>query len=206
MESHLRAGVAVYNAGQYHAAHDAWEDHWLDLEQGTDDEQFLHGLIQFTAAVHHARTRNWSGATGLASSARDYLGAVPATYRGLDVADARRFLAALATDPERIERGQPPALTIDGDAIALADLAFEPTTVAAEVLAEEHDYDTGVIEQAATFARADLDDGQTASPFVTLLFDFTRTPTQRPIIAQRLSEHTQKRAQRADDVAGLFDA
>jgi predicted metal-dependent hydrolase len=74
MESHLRAGVAVYNAGQYHAAHDAWEDHWLDLEQGTDDEQFLHGLIQFTAAVHHARTRNWSGATGLASSARDYLG------------------------------------------------------------------------------------------------------------------------------------
>jgi hypothetical protein len=77
---------------------------------------------------------------------------------------------------------------------------------AAEVLAEEHDYDTGVIEQAATFARADLDDGETASPFVTLLFDFTRTPTQRPIIAQRLSEHTQKRAQRADDVAGLFDA
>jgi hypothetical protein len=55
------------------------------------------------------------------------------------VADARRFLAALATDPERIERGQPPALTIDGDAIALADLAFEPTTVAAEVLAEERD-------------------------------------------------------------------
>ncbi|MFB6301121.1 MAG: DUF309 domain-containing protein, partial [Halobacteriales archaeon] len=52
MDAHLRAGIAIYNAGGYHAAHDAWEDHWLDLESGTDDERFLHGLIQFTAAVH----------------------------------------------------------------------------------------------------------------------------------------------------------
>ena len=26
MDAHLRAGVAIYNAGHYHAAHDAWED------------------------------------------------------------------------------------------------------------------------------------------------------------------------------------
>ena len=69
MREHLRAGIAVYNAGEYHAAHDAWEDYWLDLERGTDDERLLHGLIQFTAAVHHAEERNWEGAVGLAESA-----------------------------------------------------------------------------------------------------------------------------------------
>ncbi|NIS31883.1 MAG: DUF309 domain-containing protein, partial [Actinobacteria bacterium] len=60
MDAHLRAGIAIYNAGGYHAAHDAWEDHWLELEAGTDDERFLHGLIQFTAAVHHAQGANWT--------------------------------------------------------------------------------------------------------------------------------------------------
>ncbi|MFC7058160.1 DUF309 domain-containing protein [Halovenus salina] len=205
MDSHLHAGVAVYNAGEYHAAHDAWEDHWLALEEGTDDEQFLHGLIQFTAAVYHARDRNWSGATGVADSAREYFTTLPATYRGLDVEAASGYLARLATDPELVERGDPPALTVDGTALTPDDLDYESTAVAAEVLAEEYGYDETVLERAAAFGRADLEDGQTASPFVTLLFDFTRAPSQRAIIAQRLTEHVQKRAQREDDVAGLFE-
>jgi len=52
----LRAGIAIHNAGHYHAAHDAWEDEWLELDDGSD-ERLLHGLIQFTAAIHHARNR-----------------------------------------------------------------------------------------------------------------------------------------------------
>ena len=70
MDDSLRAGVAIYNAGAYRAAHGAWESRWLSLERDTDDERFLHGLIQFTAAVHHARDGNDSGAVGLARSAR----------------------------------------------------------------------------------------------------------------------------------------
>ena len=34
MRDHLRAGIAVFNAGDFHDAHDAWEDRWLDLESG----------------------------------------------------------------------------------------------------------------------------------------------------------------------------
>ncbi|MFC6725607.1 DUF309 domain-containing protein, partial [Halobium palmae] len=41
MDDALRAGVAIYNAGDYHAAHDAWEDVWLDLPEGTDDGRAL---------------------------------------------------------------------------------------------------------------------------------------------------------------------
>jgi hypothetical protein len=205
MDDHLRAGIAIYNTGEYHAAHDAWEAHWLDLEQGHDDEQFLHGLIQFTAAVYHAHNRNWGGATGLADSALAYLDGLPDMYQGVDIGAVRTYLATLGADPACIERGRPLLLRYDGDPLTLADLRFEATTIAGEVLADEYGYDETIIEQAATFARADLDDERTASPFVTLLFDFVREPEHRGIVFQRLSEHVQKRESRVDDVSGLFD-
>ncbi len=205
MRSHLRAGVAIYNAGRYHAAHDAWEDHWLDLESGTDDERFLHGLIQFTAAVFHARNGNWSGATGLAQSAGDYLADLPSDYRAVNVGDVRASLDTLAADPEVMERRPPLALTHEGTAIRPADLDLDATIVAADVLAEEDGYDESVVERAAEYARADLADEQSSSPFVSFLFDFVREPENRAIVFQRLSEHVDRRQSREADVEGLFD-
>lgn len=207
MDANLRAGIAIFNAGGYHGAHDAWEEHWLDLEQGTDDELFLHGLIQFTAAVYHARNRNWSGATGLATSGREYLDSLPDTYRGVNVGAVRSYLARLARDPELIERRRPLALTLDGDRIQLSELQFEGTCIAAHVLAEEraenYPEEEAVIEQAIEYARADLE--KTNSAIVPLLFDYVREPESRGIIVQRLGEHVQRRKNREADVSGLFE-
>jgi len=205
MEPHLRAGIAIYNAGGHHAAHDAWEDHWLGLQSGTDDERFLHGLIQFTAAIYHARHRNWSGATGLAESACEYLADLPAEYREVNVGEARAYLTDLQADPELIERREPLRLTHRGEVLGPAGLGFEATGVASEVLAEEEGYDEATIERAVDFARADLDAGKSESPFVTLLFDFVREPENRGVVFQRLSEHAGRRADREADVEGLFE-
>jgi hypothetical protein len=205
MDSELRAGVAVYNAGHYHAAHDAWEERWLDLPEGDDDERFLHGLIQFTAAVYHARERNWSGTTGLAESGGDYLADLSPDYRGVNVETVRDYLAALRRDPEHIERASPPALAFGGDALGLTDLDFDATAIAAEVLAEDLGYDEGVVEQAVRYARADLADGDEGSQFVTFLLDFVREPEHRGIVVQRLSEHVDRRDHRESDIDGLFD-
>ncbi|WP_246986374.1 DUF309 domain-containing protein [Halorientalis marina] len=205
MEAPLRAGIAIYNAGNYHAAHDAWEDHWLDLERGGDDEQFLHGLIQFTAAVYHATERNWGGATGLAESAREYLAGLSDTYRGVDVASVRTYLGALHDDPEVIERRRPLALTYEGAVLHLDDLGFASSAAAADVYAEEGPYDEAMIEQAIDYARADLDAGEETSDFVTFVMDFAREPENRGIVAQRLSERVARREQRESDVDGLFD-
>ena len=205
MEAHLRAGIAIYNAGRYHAAHDAWEDHWLGLESGGDDEQFLHGLIQFTAAVYHARTRNWSGATGLAESSREYLAGLPGEYRGVNIADVCAYLARLGADPELIERSTPLALTHRGERLDPPDLEFEATAVAAEVLAEEDGYDEKTVERAVDYAAADLDAERTGSPFVPLVFDFLRQPEDRGIVFQRLSEHVERRSHRESDIEGLFE-
>lgn len=204
MEAHLRAGVAIYNAGNYHAAHDAWEDHWLDLASGTDDELFLHGLIQFTAAVYHATERNWGGATGLAESAGEYLADLRTEYRGVDLETVRTYLDTLHADPEVIERRAPPKITYEGNPISLADLSFEESAVAAAVYAEEQGFDEAIVEQAIAYAESDLDDGDETSEFLTLVMDFARS-AEREVVYWRLADHVQRREQREADVEGLFD-
>lgn len=204
MESNLRAGIAIYNAGEYHAAHDAWEEHWLGLSEG-NDEQFLHGLIQFTAAVYHAHNANWSGATGLADSAQGYLAGLPERYRQVNIDQVRTYLTRLDHDPATVERTSPATLRFDGEPICPEDLDLEDTVVAATVLAAEYGYDEQLIEQAGTYATRDVDAGQTRSPFVSFLFDFVREPENRAVVIQRLSEHVARRSRREDDVSGLFD-
>jgi len=205
MDTHLRAGVAIYNAGGYHAAHDAWEECWLELDSGTEDERFLHGLIQFTAAVFHAHNRNWSGATGLAGSGRRYLADLSADYRGVNVGAVRVYLRTIERDPEVVERRRPLALTHEDDRLVLDDLNFEATCVAATVLAEERGYDEELIERAIAYAREDVEDETVSSPFVALLFDFVREPENRDIVVRRLGEHVDRRASRDEDVTGLFE-
>ncbi|ELZ09448.1 hypothetical protein C479_11540 [Halovivax asiaticus JCM 14624] len=206
MRAPLRAGIAVYNDGHYHAAHDAWETHWLDLETGTDDERLLHGLIQFTAAVHHAHRGNWEGAVGLAESGREYLREFGDVYRGCNVGDVRRYGRRLKADPEVIERRQPLSLTHEGERLSLADCTPEETVIAAKVLAEEWGYDDAPIGTAGAYALADLDAGQDGGPFLALLFDFVREDAaDRPLIVQRLRAHVDRRDARESAVEGLFD-
>ena len=204
MRDQLRAGAAIYNAGYYHAAHDAWEEHWLDLKSGTDDEQLLHGLIQCTAAVHHANEQNWEGAVGLATSAREYLEAVPPDYHGVNLPPIRAFLTALAADPERIERQPPVGLEHEGERPTLATLEFAPTAIAATVLADELGFDETPVAQARTYAERDLEAGDDDSQFIALLFAFVREEAHRGIIYQRLRDHVGRRQARETDVDGLF--
>jgi predicted metal-dependent hydrolase len=206
MHVELRAGLAIYNAGEYHAAHDAWEDRWLDLESGSEDERFLHGLIQFTAALHHARTANWAGLSGLVASAREYLSGLPDDHRGVDLRVVRSYLDALHRDPEHVERVAPPSLAHEGDPVTLDDLDFEAAAVAARVLAEERAaLDESTVERAVDYARADLAAGDETSPLVTLVLDLVRRPDERGLVHQRLSEHVARRDHERQDVDGLFD-
>ena len=203
MDAHLRAGLAVYNAGRYHAAHDAWEDYWLALDDG-DDERFLHGLIQFTAVVHHGTGENWSGARGLAESAGEYLADLPADYRGVNLDDARPFLERVAEDPDAVDWDAPPELTHEGEPVGYSDLDFEATAVAAEVLAEADGYDESVVTDAIGYARKELDE-QGEGRFVGQLFAFVQEAENRPVVYTHLVQHVERERQKDDDVAGLFD-
>lgn len=204
MRERLRAGVAIYNSGHYHAAHDAWEAHWLGLETGTDDERLLHGLIQFTAAVHHARGRNWEGCVGLASSALGYLEGLPEDYREIDLAGVRRALSALESDPEVIERRPQPRISHEGEHPTLADLVPEERSIAAPIVAAELGYDEEIVEGACEYALADLEAGEEGSRFLALVADFLAEDAHRGIVYDRLRAHVERREARERDVEGLF--
>jgi hypothetical protein len=205
MNDALRAGVALFNAGEHHAAHEPWEDRWLEAEAGTRDERLLHGLIQYAAAVYHARRRNWSGAVGLADRADEYLESLPPRWRGIDVGAVRRELAALGADPERVERRPQPPLRYEGRALDVADLDFEPAALAAAALAEEYErYDPERIRRAIEYGREELD-GAGRTQFIALVMDFAADAARRDLVYQRLGEHLDRRAHRERDVSGLFE-
>ncbi|WP_267641844.1 DUF309 domain-containing protein [Haloarchaeobius amylolyticus] len=204
MRDHLRAGLAIYNAGDLHDAHDAWEDHWLDLPDGHEDERLLHGLIQFTAAFHHAANRNWTGCVGLAASAGGYLAGLPADHRGIDVPRVRRILAALEADPEVVERRSLPTLRHEGAVVTVDDLDLAAVAVAARVYAEDGPYDEEVLASAVRFAREDREDGAELGRFESLLRDFVADPENRGLVYQRLEGHVSKRESKESDVEGLF--
>ena len=46
------AGIDLYNAGEFHAAHDVWEERWMD-EVGPREKLFLQAMIQSAVAFHH---------------------------------------------------------------------------------------------------------------------------------------------------------
>ena len=198
MRDHLRAGIAVYNAGGYHAAHDAWEDQWLELESGTDEERLLHGLIQCTAAVYHATTRNWTGTVGLAESGRTYLSTLPPRYRGVNVDDARSYLQRLEADPELIERRPPVPLLHEDEQVDYDTLADPALAIAASVLAEADGFDEALLERATEYAEEN-------DRIRSLLADFVRESDDRGIVAQRLEDHIDRHESRRADVDGLFD-
>lgn len=204
MDAALRAGIAVYNAGHQHAAHDAWEAEWLDLPRDGDDARFLQGLIQFTAAVHHARNRNWAGVVGLCESGAAYLEGLPADYQGVNVGEVRAFLRMLGSDPERIERRDPLPLTYDGEALGFENLDAPASVAAVELLAAALGYDEETFERAVEYAEDGLADGE-LNEFGVLLSDFLTEREQRRLIATRLDQHVQRRKRREEDVAGLFD-
>jgi hypothetical protein len=206
----LRAGAAVYNAARERTgvdaeaavrpAHDPFEAAWLDLPEGTPDERLLHGLVQFVAAVHHARRGNGEGATGLAASGRGYLRELDG-HRGVNVEEVRVFLERLAAGDA--DSDGPPALAVDGTEPAPADLGADPEAAlrAAGALADALDYDADPVERGTTYARSELPDG---GRFLRLVLDFVADGAHRRTVHRRLADHVARRRRREADVEGLF--
>lgn len=196
----LRAGAALYNAGHYLAAHEPWEELWLEDPRGAR-EDCIQGLVQATAATYKARTGNWQGAVGLAESGRAYLAACDGSAGAIDAEPLSRWLEGVTTDPEVAERRQPPPLRLDGAVVRPADLQFPAAGEAARALAETRGDD--LVELAVDYAEGDLAADEASSPFVTLTLEYLRggSPTAR----RRLEEHVQRRQSRDGDVEDLFE-
>jgi uncharacterized protein len=98
----LAEGLRCYEAGEFFAAHEAWETVWLEVHE--PDKTFLQGLIQVTAAFHHLRCNNPVGTGRLLHAALRRLEPYPACFGGISVttlcSDIRERIQALdANEP-----------------------------------------------------------------------------------------------------------
>lgn len=83
----LAAGLRLYEAGEFFAAHEEWESVWLKSPE--PEKTFLQGLIQVTAAFHHLQRNNRLGTVLLLQAALRRLDRYPAKFGGISVASLR---------------------------------------------------------------------------------------------------------------------
>ena len=95
----LAEGLRLYHAGEFFAAHEAWESVWLRAQE--PEKMFLQGLIQVTAAFHHLQRHNPQGTVLLLQAALGRFERYPACFGDISVAllcsDIREWLQALET-------------------------------------------------------------------------------------------------------------
>lgn len=107
------AGIDLYNAGEFHAAHDAWEDRWMG-EVGPDEKLFLQAMIQSAVAFHHLEIGRPGAARQMYVRAKEKFARLPSKlFMSLDLEDYQAqldlSLAWLLTAPDpRVLR--PPAV------------------------------------------------------------------------------------------------
>ncbi len=100
----LRRAAELFNAQQFHAAHEVLDELWDQASQ--QDSDFFKGLIQACIALHHYQLGNPEGARKLYSGHRQYLGPYLPGRRGVDLT---RFLAAMQACFTPLLRARPGA-------------------------------------------------------------------------------------------------
>jgi len=88
----LFRGAALFDAGDYEEAHEAWEEHWLEIGGSTRD--FYKGLIQVAVALLHWHRGNVHGAVKLRRTGAALLTGFAPRFQGADVTC---FLEAVET-------------------------------------------------------------------------------------------------------------
>lgn len=105
-------GVRLYNAGEYHEAHDCFEAEWYNYGSGTTESAFLHGMVQVAAGAYkHFDFEDDNGMRSLFRTALEYLRGTPTDFYGVDVDDVRTTLAAALDDPHALDGWR---ITLDG--------------------------------------------------------------------------------------------
>ena len=104
------AGIDLYNAGEFHAAHDAWEERWMG-PVGWQEKLFLQAMIQSAVAFHHLEIGRPGAARRMYQMAKEKFARLGTTvYMSLDLEEYQAQLdralswLLLAPDPREVEQ------------------------------------------------------------------------------------------------------
>jgi predicted metal-dependent hydrolase len=106
-------GVRLYNAGEYHEAHDCFEDEWYNYGRGSVESKFCHAMVQVAAGAYkHFDFENDDGMRSLFRTSLEYFRGVPGDFYGVDVLDVRTVLTNALEDPTALHGWQ---IRLDGE-------------------------------------------------------------------------------------------
>lgn len=112
------AGIDLYNAGEFHAAHDAWEERWMG-PVAPDEKLFLQAMIQSAVAFHHLQIGRPGAARRMYLMATEKFARLnQPVFMSLDLAEYQAQLDSALSwllsvpDPREIEQPNLPAPTI----------------------------------------------------------------------------------------------
>jgi uncharacterized protein len=114
------AGIDLYNAGEFHAAHDAWEARWVD-DCGPQEKLFLQAMIQSAVVFHHLEIGRPGAARRMYQMATEKFARLGVNhFMSLDLVDYQsqleRALSWLLTaaDPREVEQPEfvPPTIRL----------------------------------------------------------------------------------------------
>jgi uncharacterized protein len=105
------AGIDLYNAGEFHAAHDVWEERWMG-EVGAEEKLFLQAMIQSAVAFHHLEIGRPGAARQMYQRAKEKFARLGTNiFMSLDLEDYQaqldRALSWLLSVPDPRELTQP---------------------------------------------------------------------------------------------------
>ena len=105
----LAEGLRCYRTQQFFEAHEHWEAVWLTLHE--PEKSFLQSLVQISAAFHHLRRGNRSGAISLLTRSLRRLDHSPASFCCVNVnlirQQTRAWLDALESNATEFPRSFP---------------------------------------------------------------------------------------------------
>ena len=105
------AGIDLYNAGEFHAAHDVWEERWMG-EVSAQEKLFLQAMIQSAVAFHHLEIGRPGAARQMYTRAKEKFARLGTSiFMSLDLNDYQaqldEALSWLLTVPDPRELTQP---------------------------------------------------------------------------------------------------
>src|SRR5947207_16016588 len=118
--SEYLAGIDLYNAGEFHAAHDAWEERWMG-PVSPDEKLFLQAMIQSAVAFHHLQIGRPGAARRMYLMAKEKFARLgQRVFMSLDLEEYQAQLDAALSwllavpDPREIEQPQiqPPVIRL----------------------------------------------------------------------------------------------
>ena len=99
-----RAGLRLFNAGEYFEAHEALEDAW-NAEEG-DAKNLYRGILQTAVVYLHITRGNYNGAVKVHARSRKWLEGLPGVCKGVHVEELRRDAQNAVKELQRLGPGR----------------------------------------------------------------------------------------------------